>query len=60
MLRQFRTEAEDLDLTAGAKALGLTPYEVVIVASMIEREAQVDKDRAIDRRRDLQPARGGA
>ena len=47
MLQQFDTEAADLDLTAGAKALGLTPYQVVIVASMIEREAQVDADRAI-------------
>ena len=46
MLEQFDTEATDLDLTAGAKALGLTPYQVVIVASMIEREAQVDQDRA--------------
>ncbi len=46
MLSQFDTEASDLDLAAGAKALGLTPYQVVIVASMIEREAQVDKDRA--------------
>ena len=47
MLDQFDAEAKDLDLAAGAKALGLTPYEVVIVASMIEREAQVDSDRAV-------------
>ena len=46
MLEQFETEATSLDLTAGAKALGLTPYQVVVVASMIEREAQVDEDRA--------------
>ena len=46
MLDQFDTEAKDLGLAAGAKKLGLTPYEVVIVASMIEREAQVDSDRA--------------
>ena len=46
MLEQFDTEAKALDLSSGAKALGLTPYEVVIVASMIEREAQVDGDRA--------------
>ena len=39
-----------------AEDLGLTPYEVVIVASMIEREAQVDRGAAADRRRDLQPA----
>jgi cell division protein YceG involved in septum cleavage len=29
-----------------AKALGLTPYELLTVASMIEREAQVPSDRA--------------
>jgi len=46
MLEQFDTEAKDLDLAVGAKSLGLTPYQVVIVASMIEREAQVDSDRA--------------
>jgi peptidoglycan lytic transglycosylase G len=46
MMDQFRTVAEEIDLTGGAKALGLTPYQVVIVASMIEREAQVEGDRA--------------
>jgi UPF0755 protein len=47
LLEEFDTEARDLDLVAGAKALGLTSYEVVIVASMIEREAQVDEERAL-------------
>jgi UPF0755 protein len=47
MLEEFDTVARDLDLVAGAKALGLTPYQLVIVASMIEREAQVDQDRAL-------------
>ncbi|MEP6759642.1 MAG: endolytic transglycosylase MltG [Actinomycetota bacterium] len=47
MLQEFDTEAKALDLAGGAKQLGLTPYEVVIVASMIEREAQVDSDRAL-------------
>ena len=46
MLDQFRTVAEQIDLSGGAQALGLTPYQVVIVASMIEREAQVEGDRA--------------
>jgi peptidoglycan lytic transglycosylase G len=45
MLDQFQTEADSLDLAGGAEKLGLTPYEVVIVASMIEREAQVEEDR---------------
>jgi UPF0755 protein len=47
MLHQFDAEAKGLDLAGGAKRLGLTPYEVVIVASMIEREAQVDADRPL-------------
>jgi UPF0755 protein len=38
--------ARQVDLEAGAKALGLTPYEVLVVASMIEREAKVGDDRA--------------
>jgi len=46
LLDQFDTVAGQVDLTGGAKALGLSPYEVVIVASMIEREAQVEGDRA--------------
>jgi UPF0755 protein len=46
MLGQFDAVAMDIDLTGGAEALGLTPYQVVIVASMIEREAQVEGDRA--------------
>jgi UPF0755 protein len=46
MLDQFDAVAKQIDLTGGAKALGLTPYQVVIVASMIEREAQVEGDRA--------------
>jgi peptidoglycan lytic transglycosylase G len=46
MLGQFDAVAKDIDLRGGAKALGLTPYQVVTVASMIEREAQVEGDRA--------------
>jgi UPF0755 protein len=33
------------DIDAGSAALGLTPYQVLIVASMIEREAKVPEDR---------------
>jgi UPF0755 protein len=47
MLQEFDTQATSLDLVRGAKRLGMTPYQVVIVASMIEREAQVDKDRPL-------------
>lgn len=46
MLEQFRRVAEDLPWE-NAEALGLTPYEVVVLASMIEEEARVDGDRAL-------------
>ena len=38
-----------------AAQLGKTPYEILIIASMIEREAKFDDDRAEDRPGDLQP-----
>jgi len=44
LLDQFDSEAEDLDW-ANAKDLGVTDYEVVVIASMIEREARVPSDR---------------
>ncbi len=47
MLDQFKIEAQKLDLVDGAKALGYTPYQIVTIASMIEREAKVDGDRAL-------------
>jgi UPF0755 protein len=37
--------AEQEDLVDGAAALGRTPYEILIVASMIEKEAKLDEDR---------------
>ena len=39
-----------------AKSKNLTPYDVLIIASMIEKEAAVAKERQADRRGDLQPA----
>ena len=38
--------ARQENLEAGAKALGYSPYEVLIVASIVEREAKVAEDRA--------------
>ena len=46
LLEQFDTEAQDLPFER-AKELGVTPYEVVIIASMIEEEARVDRDRRL-------------
>jgi UPF0755 protein len=44
LVEQLETEVAELDL-ARMKSLGYTPYEVVIVASMIEAEAKVPADR---------------
>jgi UPF0755 protein len=44
-LDQFVEQARSLHLTDKAKALGLSPYQVVVVASMIEEEARYQKDR---------------
>ncbi|MEX2458259.1 MAG: endolytic transglycosylase MltG [Actinomycetota bacterium] len=45
MLQQFRIEAADLPWS-NAEALGVSPYQVVTIASLIEREARVEPDRA--------------
>lgn len=49
-LRRLVTELDEtlvaLDVEARAAAFGLTPYEIVIVASLIEEEARVPGDRA--------------
>jgi UPF0755 protein len=46
LLDQFAVEARNLPF-ANATALGLTPYQIVIVASMIEKEVKVDADRPL-------------
>ena len=43
-LDAFKREFDGVDLSA-AKAKNLTPYEVLVIASMIEREAQLDRER---------------
>jgi UPF0755 protein len=44
LLAQFEEEVSTLDWSQ-AEELGLTPYEIVVVASLIEREARADADR---------------
>jgi UPF0755 protein len=44
-LEQFRAEAGGL-AWGRARELGVTPYEVVVIASLIEREARIAEDRA--------------
>ena len=38
--------SRQVELTAGAKARGFSPYEILIIASLIEREAKVATDRS--------------
>ncbi len=44
-LAQFEHIASGLQITQKAKSLGVTPFELVTVASIIEREAKFAKDR---------------
>jgi UPF0755 protein len=46
LLDQFREEAESLPFDR-VEDLDVTPYELVIIASMIEEEARVDRDRRL-------------
>jgi UPF0755 protein len=45
MVDSFDALATQLDVNAAAARLGVTPYQAVVVASMVEREARVDEDR---------------
>lgn len=45
LVEMMQRVARQTDLVAGAKARGLSPYELLIVASMVEREAKVAQDR---------------
>jgi UPF0755 protein len=42
---RFEQAAADVDLAAGAKRVGRTPYEVLVVASLVEAEAARPQDR---------------
>ncbi len=44
MVDRFEQAAETVGLVEGAEALGITPYEAVIVASLIEREVRFDDE----------------
>lgn len=44
LLEEFETQVKDLPW-ANAKKLGVTPYQIVVIASMIEEEAKIDEDR---------------
>jgi UPF0755 protein len=44
MVKRFNEEATNVDLVAGAQRLGRTPYDVLTLASIIEREGRLDSD----------------
>jgi UPF0755 protein len=44
MVDRFEQAAQAVDLEARAEALGITPDEAVIVASLIERESRIDDE----------------
>lgn len=46
MIALMERVSEQEDIVNRSRALGVTPYEAMIVASMIEREAKVPEDRA--------------
>ena len=45
MVSRFDQVASDLDIVGGAERLGVTPYQVLVIASLIEEEAQAAIDR---------------
>ena len=44
MVDRFNNQADAMDLTGGSAALGLTPYQAVIVASIVEKEGVITKN----------------
>lgn len=44
-LATFEEQTDDIGLERKAKELGITPYEAVVVASMIEAETRIDDER---------------
>ena len=46
LVAEFEKQADAIDLSQ-AQALGVSPYEAIIIASMIEAEAKIDEERAM-------------
>ena len=46
LVTQLDTNLDALDVETGAAALGVSPYQIVVVASLVEEEAKVPEDRA--------------
>ena len=46
MHQKFRAVVENLDIEERSNELGVSPYEALVIASLIEEEALIDVDRA--------------
>ncbi|KAB8193250.1 endolytic transglycosylase MltG [Nonomuraea phyllanthi] len=44
MVKRFNQTADEMDLAGGAKALGHTPHEIMIIASIVQAEAGRQED----------------
>lgn len=47
MIEEMRTRALANDIEAAAQRLGRTPYEIIIIASLIEKEVKIAEERAL-------------
>jgi UPF0755 protein len=45
MVEEFDSVAEEVGLAQSAELIGRTPYEAIIIASLVEREAKVETER---------------
>jgi len=46
LLTKFEEVADDVGIRSSLQTVGVTPYEAVIIASLIEEEAKLDEDRS--------------
>jgi len=46
LLTKFEEVADDVGIRSSIETVGVTPYEAVIIASLIEEEAKLDEDRS--------------
>ena len=47
LVETFDQKADAVGIAAGAAAIGRTPYEAIVIGSLIEREAGVEEDRPL-------------
>jgi len=47
MIEEMRTRAVANDIEVAAQRLGRTPYEIIIIASLIEKEVKIAEERAL-------------